>query len=108
MYDAMKAELLGLDLIPMAEYEWATRPAGNHGSFQLDFPLYDGGDDFHQGEIWEGSIDLFTNGPAPAVYAAIEGILNKYCSGAWTINLNTVDQAVRMLHREYVFDIEGA
>ena len=107
MYEDLKAALLTATTIPMAEYEWATKPAGNYGVFQTDFNLYDNGDDFHQDTATEGSIDLYTKGNAPAVWAEIESILNAYCEGAWEMNMQTVDSASRMLHREYVFQLEA-
>lgn len=108
MYDELKAALLAQSLIPMAEYEWSTRPAGEYGTFQIDFMASnDNGDDFHQGEAWEGSIDLYTKGRKPLIWAGIEAILNTYCDGSWYMNLETVDSETRMLHREYVFELEA-
>lgn len=107
MYDALKADLLAATTIPMAEFEWATRPSGDHGVFQIDFEIDpDNGDDFHQDRGCQGSIDLYTKGPKAAVYAEIESILDEHCEGAWYINTNVVDSATRQLHREYVFELE--
>ena len=107
MYEDLKAALLAAETIPMAEYEWATRPAGNHGTFQIDFEIPDSGDDFHQDAATEGSIDLYTKGNAPQIWAEIESILNRVCEGAWEMNMQTLDSASRMLHREYVFQLEA-
>lgn len=108
MYDELKAALLSCTTIPMAEYEWATRPKGGHGVFQLDFEASDDiGDDLHTDRAWEGSIDLYTQGNAPAVWAEIEDILETYCDGCWYMNMTDVDTATRLLHREYVFQLEA-
>lgn len=107
MYDDLKTALLAASTIPLAEYEWATRPTGNYGTFQLDFALDpDNGDDLHQDRGCEGSIDLYTRGAAPLVYAEIESILTTYCGGSWEVNSQSVDSGNKMLHREYVFQLE--
>lgn len=108
MYEELKAALLACESIPMAEYEWSTRPSGAYGVVQLDFEASDdNGDDLHQDRAWEGSIDLYTQGNAPLVWAAIERILDTYCEGCWYVNMTTVDSATRLLHREYVFQLEA-
>lgn len=107
MYEALKADLLAQQLIPMVEYEWATRPAGNHGTFQQDFEVAsDDGDDCKGALAMEGSIDLFTHGRAPAVWAGIEAILTRHCGPSWYMNTEVVDDVTKLLHREYVFQTE--
>lgn len=109
MYEELKTALLAAESIPLREYAWATRPTGKHGVFQLDFETSnDNGNDMHQDRAWEGSIDLYTNGADNAVYTEIEGILNTYCEGCWYVNLIIVDEPTRLLHREYVFQVEVA
>lgn len=107
MYDELKNALLNAQTIPMAEYAWATRPAGRHGVFQPDFELDDDGDNCHQERGWQGSVDLYTNSPDTAAYAEIEAILSEFCGSSWYVNLNTVDEATRLLHREYVWELEA-
>ncbi len=107
MYDDLKNALLSAQTIPMAEYAWDTRPTGQHGIFQPDFEIDDNGDNYHQDRGWQGSVDLYTNGTDNAVFAEIEGILDEFCEGGWYINLNTVDTETRLLHREYVFELEA-
>lgn len=105
-YEALKADLLACDAIPLAEYEWATRPQGNHGVFQPDFDVSrDGGDDFHQGLIREGSLDVYTQGPKPQIWAALEAILDEHCEASWHMNLEEIDQVTKLLRREYIFQI---
>lgn len=105
-YENLKADLLALNQIPMAEYEWATRPIGDHGTFQIDFDVSnDAGDDFHQDTIREGSIDVYTQGRKPFTWAAVEQVLNTHCEASWRLNLEEIDQETRLLRREYIFQI---
>lgn len=105
-YEALKADLLACSAIPLAEYEWATRPSGNHGVFQIDFDVNnDGGDDFHQGKIVEGSLDVYTQGRKPVIWAALEAILTEHCEASWYMNHEGIDQETRLLRREYIFQI---
>ena len=105
-YEDLKEDLLACEAIPLTEYEWATRPKGNHGVFQIDFDVSnDGGDDFHQGLIREGSIDVYTQGPRHEIWAALEEILDEYCEASWYVNLEEIDQVTKLLRREYIFQI---
>lgn len=105
MYEELKAALMALEDIEFAEHEWTTRPAGNHGTIQLDFHANsDNGDDQHQDQALEGSVDVYTVGRGNAVAAEVEQILEEHCGSAWELNSTQIDQ--RMLHREYVFQIE--
>lgn len=107
MYENLRAALLAMESIPMAEYEWNTRPEGDHGVFRIDFHRHDHGDDLHQDEVREGSIDLYTRGNKPDIWAEVESILEEHCEGAWEMNMQTVDRPTRLLHREYVFQLEA-
>lgn len=105
MYEELKAALMALEDIPFAEYEWATRPSGNHGTIQLDFDgNSDNGDDHHQDQAREGSVDIFTTGRRDDIAAEVEAILEEFCGASWELNSTQTDN--RMLHREYVFQIE--
>lgn len=109
MYDEMKAALLACTAVPLAEYEWATRPKGDHGVFQIDFDASnDTGDDLHQDTAKEGSLDVYTQGRKPTVWAAIEEILTEYCEASWYLSYEGIDQETRLLRREYIFQtVEG-
>lgn len=108
MYEELKAALEAIDGIQFAEYAWNTRPAANHGTYQLDFHAdADRGDDLHQDQAWEGSVDIWTRGNAPEIAEAVEDALEEICEGAWELNSIQVDEAVKMLHREYVFQMEA-
>lgn len=108
MYDTLADELKKIDGIQFAEYEWATRPKGNHGVYQIDFHAdSDIGDDGHVDQAVEGSVDIWTNGHCGMIAAAVESALEKVCEGSWSLNLMEVDEATRMLRREYVFQMEA-
>ena len=107
MYADLVAELKSLRAVPFAEHEWATRPPGNHATVQLDFAAaQDNGDDCHQDTAYQGSVDLYTKGQAWDVAAIVQHVLEKHCGSSWYLNLKTFDSGVRMIHREYVFEIE--
>ena len=108
MYEELKTALLGARTIPMAEYEWATRPKGDYGVFRIDFEVGDdNGDDLHQDRGWQGSADLYTHGAKADVYTEIETILDTYAEGCWYVNSIQVESETRLLHREYVFELEA-
>ena len=107
MYEALAAALLAITGLPGAEYEWATRPVGNHLTVQLDFSAQDdNGDDHHQDTSWEGSVDLYTVGKAWDVAAQVEEVLTAHCEGAWEMNSMQYDRETGLIHREYVFQLE--
>lgn len=107
MYEDLVSALQAIQGLPVAEHEWATRPAGNHATVQLDFAAdTDNGDDNHQDQAYEGSVDLYTEGQAWQVAAQVETALESVCEGAWHLNSVQYDTPTRLLHREYVFQIE--
>ena len=107
MYTQLVDALKAIPGLPVAEHEWNTRPAGNHATVQLDFAAaQDSGDDHHQDTAHEGSVDLYTKGQAWAVAAQVETVLESICGAAWHLNSKQFDSGVRMIHREYVFEIE--
>ena len=108
MYEELKALLNAIEGIQFAEYEWATRPAGNHGVYQLEFDAdSDTGDDGHVDRAMEGSVEIWTQGHCGLIAAAVESALETVCEGSWELNDMGVDHAVGMLRREYVFQMEA-
>lgn len=107
MYEDLVAALQDIDGVEFVEYEWKTRPAGNHGTVQLDFEAADdNGDDYKLDRAWEGSVDLYTHGEAPLVVAAVESALEEVCEGSWELNSIQYEQETKLVHREFVFQIE--
>ncbi len=107
-YATLAAALNNIDGITFTEYAWATRPKGNHGTYQIDFQVdSDIGDDGHIDQAEEGSVDIWTAGRGADIAAAVEAALEAVCGGSWYKNLEEVDQETRMLRREYVFQMEA-
>ena len=108
MFDTLVALLQLIPNVQFAEYEWKTRPAGNFGTVQIDFEVDDdNGDDGHQDRAFEGSVDLFTNGKAMMIVAAVETVLENVCSGSWYLNSEQYERDTKLVHREFVFQIEA-
>lgn len=107
MYDEIVAALKAIPGLPVKEYEWETRPAGNHATVGIDFGADgDQGDDHHQDQAFEGSVDLFTKGMASTVAAQVEAVLESICGAAWELNTQEYDRETKKIHREYTFQIE--
>lgn len=107
MYSELVAALKALEGVSFTEHEWATRPACDHGTVQLDFAAeQDSGEDQHQGQAWQGSVDLYTRGQAWQT-AQVEGVLESICGASWYLNQNAYENGTGLLHREYVFEIEA-
>ena len=107
MYEQLVGDLKALKNVEFTEHEWATRPSGNHGTVQLDFsPSQDSGDDGHLDTAYQGSVDLYTRGQGWDIASMVEYVLEKNCGASWRLNLKTYESGSRLLHREYVFEIE--
>ena len=108
MFDELVSKLKAIQGVQFTEYEWKTRPNGNHGTVQLDFEAEDdNGDDRHQNRAWEGSVDLYTHGKAMLIVAAVESALEDVCEGSWYLNSEQYEQETGLIHREFVFQIEA-
>lgn len=108
IYDELVRQLKAIPGVSFTEYEWKTRPNGNHGTVQLDFEAAnDNGDDQKIDRAWEGSVDLFTHGREMMIVAAVETALESVCSGSWYLNSEQYERETGLVHREYVFQIEA-
>ncbi len=107
IYDELVRLLQEIENVQFKEYEWRTRPPGNFGTVQLDFEAADdNGDDYKLDRAWEGSVDLYTHGEVPLVVAAVESALEEVCGGSWELNSIQYEQETKLVHREFVFQIE--
>ena len=107
MFDTLVTKLKAIQGLQFAEYEWATRPAGDFGTVQLDFEAeVDPGDDMKQDSAWEGSVDLFTHGRQTTKQAAVESVLDECCESSWYLNSEQYEHETGLVHREYVFQLE--
>ncbi len=108
MYSELVEALVGLYSVKFTEHEWATRPAGDHGTVQLDFDAaQDTGDDRHMDRARQGSVDLYTHGRGEEQAGEVEGILERICGGSWHLNLQSYEHDTGLLHREYIFELEA-
>ena len=108
MYDELVAALKEIEGVAFTEHEWATRPAGDHGTVQLDFDAaQDSGDDLHQDRARQGSVDLYTHGQGWMIAAQVEGVLEDICGASWDLNLKAYEHETGLIHREYVFELEA-
>lgn len=108
MFDELVSKLKAIQGVQFTEYEWKTRPNGNHGMVQLDFEAEDSnGDDEKQDRAWEGSVDLYTHGKEMTIVAAVETALETVCQGSWYINSEQYEHDTGLVHREFVFQIEA-
>lgn len=107
IFDEIVRQLQAIQGVKFAEYEWKTRPAGNHGTVQLDFEAEDDeGDDEKQDRAWEGSVDLYTYGKEMEIVAAVESVLAEICGACWYLNSEQYEHETGLIHREFVFQIE--
>ena len=108
MYEELVSRLKEISGVQFTEYEWKTRPNGNHGTVQIDFEAEDdNGDDGKQARAWEGSVDLFTRGKEMMIVAAVESILEEECEGSWYLNSEQYERETGLIHREFVFQLEA-
>lgn len=107
MYEELVKDLKALANVEFTEHEWETRPLGHHGTVQLDFAAaQDSGSDAHQDTAYQGSVDLYTRGQGWTIASMVETVLETHCGASWHLNLKDYERETRLLHREYVFEIE--
>ena len=108
MYEELARELEALKDVQFKEYGWKTRPAGNHGTYQIDFEVNDDiGDDCKQNRGWEGSVDLFTHGKEMLIVAEVESVIENVCQGSWELNSEQYERETGLIHREFIFWMES-
>ena len=108
MYDTLVSQLKGLTGVEFTEYEWKTRPAGNHGTINPDFEAEDdNGDDMKQDAAYEGSVHLYTRGRQTEIQEAVENVLVSICESSWRLNSEQYENETGLVHREYVFQLES-
>ena len=96
--------------LPVAEYEWQTRPdADSYGIIALDFETGAlEGDNAKQVTAYEGSVDLFSHQKQGGGWIEkITETLTEHCESAWRLNLCTYETETRLFHWEWAFQIEG-
>lgn len=107
IFDELVRQLQAIPGVQFKEYDWKTRPSGNHGTVQLEFePDHNSGDDQKLQRCMEGSVDLFTYGKEMMIVAAVETVLENVCEASWYLNSEQYERDTGMIHREFVFQIE--
>lgn len=107
MYEELGKDLEQIEGLPMREYEWATRPAGDFGTYQLDFDAASlNGNDAKIEQAVEGSVDAFLHRPDKTKIRAVEAVLTKHCGPAWRKNSRQYESSTGLLHIEWVFELE--
>ena len=114
MVTAMKALTKGEEpntvTLPVAEYDWRTRPnADSYGIIALEFETDAlAGDNIKQVRAWEGSVDLYSHQKRGGGWIAlIEAALTEHCESAWTLNYHGYERDSQLWHWEWSFQIEG-
>lgn len=108
IFDELARQLKAISGVQFTEYEWKTRPAGDFGTYQLDFEAADDdGDDGKLDRAWEGSVDLYTHGNKWDKVAAVESVLESVCRSSWSLNSIQYERETGLVHREFVFQIEA-
>ena len=107
MIEQLATLLQAIPNVKFAEYAWKTRPAGNFGTWQIDYEAEkDTGNDGTIDRAFEGSVDLYTYGKEWLIAAAVETALETVCAGSWYLNSEQYEQDTGLLHREFVFQLE--
>lgn len=104
-YEQMRTAFKALP-IPFAESEWATRPAGDYGVFQLDFEASAlNGDGEKIERAFSGSVDLFMKGAIDTNKTAqVEDVLRRFCGASFRMNSIQYEGSTGLTHVEWVFE----
>lgn len=106
MYNDLLAALL-LTTIPFAEYGWRTRPDSDYGIISLEGDASsDDGDDEHINVAKEGSIDLFIRSGDNSKIDAVRSAIESVCGSSFYESNRMYESANRVLHVEWVFQLE--
>lgn len=106
MYDALFVALKATG-IPFAEYEWATRPTGDFGLVGIDMEaaaLIGDGEKLER--AYEGTVDLFLQRIDKLKIKAVEDVLKQHCGSSWREEDRMYETATKLLHIQWVFQLE--
>ena len=99
-----------VNILPMAEDEWYTRPdVVSYGIVSLDFEA-DAlrADGRKLDTACEGSVDLFSLARSGAGWVPlITGTLENYCGPCWSLNSHVYERDTGLFHWEWTFQIEN-
>ena len=110
MYDQLKAALeaaLAAIGVPLAEVAWDTRPDGNFAVINIDGAAATLGADQHiENQAPEGSVDLFMVDGTRTAMDTIQSTLDDFDGCAWRLESVQYEPDARLLHWEWVFQLE--
>ena len=98
------------ETLPMAEYEWRTRPdTDSYGNVALEFEVDAlNGDNRKTARSYEGSVDLYSRRKDGGGWIElIEAALEDHCESAWALNHHGYEREEQIFHWEWAFQIEG-
>lgn len=110
MYEELKTALttaLASANVPLAEYAWDTRPEGNFAVIGLDGAAGTLGANGHiENQAPEGTVDLFLTDGDRTIPHVIQSVLNQTDGCAWRLESLQYEPDARLLHWEWVFQLE--
>lgn len=95
--------------LPMAEYDWDTRPETvSYGTVQIDFEADSlSGDNIKVATAYEGSVDLYSLQKDGAGWVRlITKTLTDHCESAWSLNAHMYERETGLFHWEWAFQVE--
>ena len=93
--------------IPFAEYAWDQRPKVNYGVIAIDGAGESmAADNRIVNQSIEGTIDLFTYNNDRDGVDQIQSVLNDFAGCAWYLESVQYENDSRMIHWEWVFQLE--
>lgn len=94
--------------IPFAEYAWDQRPKVNYGTVAIDGAGESlAADNRIENQPIEGTIDLYTYDNDREGVELIQGVLNDMEGCAWYLESVQYENDSRMIHWEWIFQLEG-
>lgn len=107
-YEALKAALEATG-IPLAEYAWDSPPDADYAVLSLDGgPSVIWADDHMTEQALEGTVDLFTRSADREKMEQIQSVINALPGVAWRFSSLQYENDTRLLHWEWVFQVDGA
>ena len=106
LFDSLVSALAGTG-IPFALEAWDSRPAGTYGVLHREgagAALW--ADGHMQLQAPEGSVDLFTDSADRAAMQAVQAALNAVDGLAWRLESVQYESDTRLLHWEWVYQLE--
>lgn len=93
--------------IPFQEWAWDQRPGHNYGVISLDGAGETlAGDQKIEYQAPEGTVDLFTYNNDRSAAMIVQETMNQMDGCAWRLNSVQYEQDPRLIHWEWVFQLE--